>query len=89
MILTGIFYVLKTGCQWSFVPRGYGAKSTVHEHFQRWVQGGVFAGMFRGYAQEYQALKGIQWEWQAMDGTLAASLGARATAVPGRARTGA
>jgi len=70
MILNGIFYVLKTGCQWCCVPRDYGAKSTVHEHFQRWVRGGVFAEMFRGYAQEYQARQGLQWEWQAMDGTL-------------------
>jgi transposase len=70
LILNGIFYVLKTGCQWSFLPRCYGSKSTVHEHFQRWQNAGVFVQMFRLFAQEYQDLKGIQWTWQAMDGTL-------------------
>jgi len=69
-ILNGIFYVLKTGCQWHFLPPCYGSKSAVHEHFQRWAHAGVFAEIFRLYAQEYHALKGIQWEWQAMDGTL-------------------
>lgn len=69
-ILNGIFYVLKTGCQWHFLPRCYGSKSAVHEHFQQWVHAGVFAEIFRLYAQEYQERKGLQWAWQAMDGTL-------------------
>jgi hypothetical protein len=29
------------------LPRGYGSKSAVHEHFQRWVAGGVFTALFR------------------------------------------
>jgi len=33
--LNNIFYVLKTGCQSTFLPNYYGLKSTVHEHFQR------------------------------------------------------
>jgi len=69
-LLNGMFYLLKTGCQWSQIPAGYGSKSTVHEHFQKWVQAGVFAEIFRLQAEEYQTLHGIEWEWQAMDGTL-------------------
>lgn len=37
-ILNGIFYLLKTGCQWGHLPPCSGSKSTVHEHVQRWVQ---------------------------------------------------
>jgi len=35
-ILNGILYLMKTGCQWDMIPRCYGSKSTLHEHFQRW-----------------------------------------------------
>ncbi len=69
-ILNGIFYLLKTGCQWGSLPACYGSKSAVHEHFQRWVHAGVFAEIFRLSVEDYQELNGIEWEWQAMDGAL-------------------
>lgn len=68
--LNGIFYVLKTGCQWHYLSPGHGSKSTVHAHFQNWVSAGVFADIFRLNAENYQELHGIKWEWQAMDGAL-------------------
>ncbi len=69
-ILNGIFYLLKTGCQWQYIPRCYGSKSTIHEHFQKWVAFGVFSDIFRLSVEEYDELKGIDWEWQMMDGSL-------------------
>jgi putative transposase len=69
-ILTGVFYLLKTGCQWGYLPPCYGSKSAVHEHFQRWVHAGVFVEIFRLSIEEYQELNEIEWEWQAMDGAL-------------------
>lgn len=69
-LLNGIFYLLKTGCQWAFLPAEYGSKSTIHEHFQRWVGGGVFTAMFRLGADRYEELQGFTWTWQSMDGTL-------------------
>ena len=33
-IMSGIFYLLFTGCQWKALPRFYGAPSTVHDRFQ-------------------------------------------------------
>ena len=69
-IMNGIFYLLKTGCQWALLPAEYGSKSTVHEHFQRWVCGGVFTAMFRLGADRYEELQGFTWTWQSMDGTL-------------------
>ncbi|MBF0420179.1 MAG: transposase [Magnetococcales bacterium] len=41
-IFNGILHQLRTGCQWEMIPRCYGSKSTIHEHFQRWVACGVF-----------------------------------------------
>lgn len=33
-VLEGIFYVLRTGCQWKAVPREYGCGSSIHRYFQ-------------------------------------------------------
>jgi len=41
-ILTGIFYLLRTGFQWKALPRFYGAPSTVHDRFQEWQRSGFF-----------------------------------------------
>ncbi len=30
-IMTAIFYILRTGCQWKVLPRSLGASSTVHD----------------------------------------------------------
>jgi len=70
VILNGILYLLKTGCQWDCLPTCYGAKSTLHEHFQAWAHAGVMADLFRLLAREYERQEGIQWTWQSMDGAL-------------------
>ncbi len=41
-VLDGIFYVLRTGCQWKAVPPEFGSGSSLHRYFQRWVKRGVF-----------------------------------------------
>lgn len=69
-ILNGIFFLLKTGCQWCMIPEKYGSKSTIHEHFQKWVQARVFQRMHQMNVEGYDELKGIQWDWQSMDGAL-------------------
>ena len=68
--MTAIFYVLRTGCQWKALPRSLGAPSTVHDRFQEWQKEGVFERMWRAGVQEYDELKGLDWEWQAMDGAM-------------------
>ena len=69
-IADGIFYVLRTGCQWKAVPREFGSGSTLHRRFQQWVQRGVFRKLWQAGLMEYDELKGIQWEWQALDGAM-------------------
>lgn len=65
--MNAIFYVLRTGCQWNALPRSLGASSTVHDRFQEWRKAGVFEKMWRESLLEYDARKGIEWEWQSMD----------------------
>jgi putative transposase len=68
--MSAIFYVLRTGCQWQALPRSLGASSTVHDRFQEWRDAGVFVRMWQAGLQEYDELRGLDWEWQAMDGAM-------------------
>jgi transposase len=69
-ILSGIFYLLRTGCQWKALPRCYGAPSTVHDRFQEWRRSGLFENMWKAGLLEYDNKKGLEWEWQAIDGAM-------------------
>jgi len=68
--LTAIFYQLRTGCQWNALPRSLGAKSTVHDRLEEWQKAGVFERLWKIALEYYDAVKGIDWEWQAVDGAM-------------------
>ena len=72
-VANGIFYVLRTGCQWKAVPSEYGSGSTLHRYFQQWTDAGVFRKLWRSCLLEYDELKGIKWNWQSMDGAMTKS----------------
>ena len=72
-IADGIFYILRTGCQWKAAPREYGSGSTLHSYFQEWTKLGIFRTLWKKALLEYDELKGIQWEWQSMDGAMTKS----------------
>jgi putative transposase len=42
-IVNGICYLLRTGCQWRYLPADYGPWSTVSYHFYRWRDDGTWA----------------------------------------------
>jgi len=65
--MNAIFYILRTGCQWKALPRSLGAASTIHDRFQEWRKAGLFERVWEEGLLEYDALKGIEWEWQSMD----------------------
>lgn len=69
-VLDGILYVLRTGCQWNAVPREFGASSTLHNYFQEWTDKGVFFRLWKEALWEYDALEGIDWGWQSLDGAM-------------------
>ena len=41
-VLDGIFYVLRTGCQWKAAPPEFGSGSSLHRYFQKFVKRGLF-----------------------------------------------
>ena len=69
-MMTAIFYEMRTGCQWQALPRSLGAHSTVHDRFQEWQAAGVFERLWQEGLYAYDEAKGIDWEWQAMDGAM-------------------
>lgn len=79
-LLSGILYVLRTGCQWNALPKEFGSGKTAHRYFQRWVRAGVFKRLWQAGLLEYDACKGIDWKWQSADGTMTkAPLGGKKT----------
>lgn len=42
VILNGIFYVLRSGCQWRMLPRDYGPWSTVYAYLRKWRLDGTW-----------------------------------------------
>jgi putative transposase len=41
-VVDGIFYVLKTGCQWEMLPKEYPNHNSVYYYFGRWSNEGVW-----------------------------------------------
>jgi len=69
--MDGIFFVLRTGCQWNALNEtGICSSSTAHLRFQEWVQAGVFLSLWKLSLDDYDELKGIDWSWQSMDGAM-------------------
>jgi transposase len=69
-VLDGIFYVMRTGCQWKAVPPEFGSGSSLHRYFQLLVARGIFEHLWAMALLEYDDLKGIDWQWQSMDGAM-------------------
>jgi putative transposase len=42
LILNGIFYLLRSGCQWRMLPRDYGPWSTVYDYWRTWRLDGTW-----------------------------------------------
>jgi len=64
--MDGIFFVLRTGCQWNALNEtGICSSSTAHSRFQE-----VFLKLWEMALTEYDELKGIDWSWQSMDGAI-------------------
>ena len=68
-VLTGIFYVLTTGCQWRKLPREFGPRSVVFKYYRSWVEIGVFEKIWNEALRAYDEKKGISWSWLSIDGS--------------------
>ena len=69
-VIDGIFYVLRTGCQWKAAPKCFGSGSSLHRYFQMLVKRRCFADLWAMALLEYDDLVGLEWKWQSMDGAM-------------------
>ena len=70
-VLTAIFFILRTGCQWKALDvTGLVKGSTAHSRYQEWVAAGVFARLWDEALREYDELIGLDLEWCSLDGSL-------------------
>ena len=67
LVLDGVLYVLRTGCQWKMLPKEYGSSSTCHRRFQEWSILGVFKKTWIKLLKIYDKEMGINWTWQSID----------------------
>lgn len=72
-VLDGVIYRMRSGVQWNRLPREFGADSTVHGWFQRFVSDGVLQEIWAELVRECEELGGVRWEWQAADGVMGKS----------------
>jgi transposase len=66
-VMDGIFYVLRTGCQWKMLPQEFGSGSTCNRRFQQWIKLDIFKKMWVRLLKEYNRKEGIKWTWQSID----------------------
>jgi putative transposase len=78
--LNGIYFVLKTGCQWNSLPRCFGSYSAVHRYFQ-WLRGAkFFEKMWTAELKKYDEAMGLNLTEQVGDCAITKSpLGGEAT----------
>jgi len=69
--MNGIFYVLRTGCQWKALDAtGICSGSTAHARFQEWTRDGFFVRLWEAALQDFDEVRGLDWEWLALDGAM-------------------
>jgi len=59
-ILTGIFYVLRSGGAWRLLPHDYPAWSTVYDYFRKWRNAGAWEQMVRVLRERLRVQAGRQ-----------------------------
>jgi transposase len=71
VILDGIFFVLRTGCQWRALDAtGICSGSTAHDRFQEWREAGFFDALWEQALRDYDEEVGIDWSWLSIDGSM-------------------
>lgn len=73
LMLDGIIFRMRTGCQWNRMPERFGPDSTLHDWFQRFVTDGALEEIWAELVRECAALGAVDWEWQAADGVMGKS----------------
>lgn len=69
-VADGIYFVMRTGCQWKAVPTQFVSGSSLHRYFQEWCERGVFRRLWKQGLVEYDQRRGIGWRWMSLDSAM-------------------
>jgi putative transposase len=67
VVMEGICYRLRIGCQWDAIPAEFGSRSTCYRRFVEWRKAGVFRAMWIEALLLYNEKRGIDWNWSSLD----------------------
>src|SRR5438105_6975598 len=57
-VLNGIFYLLKTGCQWRMLPKDFPKWKTVNDYFAKWRKDGTWQHLNDGLREQVRTAAG-------------------------------
>ena len=52
VLMNAVLYVIKTGCQWRFLPKDYPAWETVYSYYRRAKDKGIWEKMMNGLVEK-------------------------------------
>ena len=53
-VMNGIFYVVRTGCQWGMLPHDFPPKGTVYHYFNTWRKNGTWEAINQVLRERYR-----------------------------------
>jgi transposase len=69
--MNAILFRLRTGCQWNALDAtGICSCSSAYRRFREWLAAGVFLLFWKLGLLNYDALKGLDWSWLALDAAM-------------------
>jgi len=74
-VIAGVFWILDNGAKWKDLPKRFGAKSSVHAYFQKWVRDGIFEKLMRTAGRCVEERGGFKLYECFIDGTFSKAKG--------------
>ena len=68
-VLHGLLYVLISGVGWEMVPPCFPCGKTIRTRLKTWLQMDCFRTAWRQLAEQYERLRGINWDKILIDGS--------------------
>lgn len=69
----GILWMLRTGAQWSELPKEYGSGSTCWRRLREWETDGTLLKLWRAFLSELSDKQKIKWDECFVDGSFASA----------------
>lgn len=67
----GILWILKTGAQWSALPREFGSPTTCWRRLRQWEEDGTLLALWRAFLTELDDEEKLRWDECFGDGSFA------------------